>query len=492
MALYMKTRSSLNQKMEISYQLRERVFRTISEHNLIEKGDTVIAGVSGGADSVCLLFLLLDLKERLSIDVTALHVEHGIRGESSRCDAGFVEKLCKEHDIPFQMKEVDAPGYAKEHKVTLEEAARLLRYGAFFEAAKQFNEKRVKIAVAHHRDDQAETVLFQMARGSGLRGLGGMHPKRDCIIRPLLNCSRRDLELYLIENELPYRTDETNRDNQYARNRIRNVILPELKEIQPGCIDHIAAAAGELQEIDAYIKKQAGPVYEQIAKWQEGCLRIGLGDFDALDPVIKKEIVRMAIGEFIPAKKDILRRHIESIVALADKENGKELHLPQGVLIKKTEHALVFQKGEWKNTAAIQTGPWILLRDQKTEQNVDPEVLVGSECTLKSRIFPYRNDLTIPEDTYTKWLDYDRIKNGLLIRTRRSGDYLCIDDAGHKKSLQDYFVNNKIPADIRDQVLLLADGDHVVWIPGYRISTQYKITDQTENVIELQITGGLS
>ena len=241
--------------MEISYQLRERVFRYISEQHLIEQGDTVIAGVSGGADSVCLLFLLLDLKERLQINVTVLHIEHGIRGERSRQDAHFVEELCKTHDIPFQVRSVNATEYAGEHKVTLEEAARILRYEAFAEVAATYGDAHVKIAVAHHRDDQAETVLFQMARGSGLHGLGGMHPKRDRIIRPLLTCSRRDLELYLSENNLPYVTDETNQDNQYARNRIRNVILPELKEIQPGCIDHIAAAAGELQEIDAFIKK---------------------------------------------------------------------------------------------------------------------------------------------------------------------------------------------------------------------------------------------
>lgn len=482
----------MNRKMEISYQLRERVFRYITEHNLIEKGDTVIAGVSGGADSVCLLFLLLDLKERLGINVAALHVEHGIRGEDSKKDAQFVEELCRLRHIPFEMREVDAAGYAKEYKMTLEEAARILRYGAFTEAISRYGEKHVKIAVAHHRDDQAETVLFQMARGSGLRGLGGMHPMRDQIIRPLLTCSRRDLELYLLENDLPYCTDETNLDNQYARNRIRNVILPQLKEIQPGCVEHIASAAAELQEIDAFLKKQAEPVYAQITETKAGCLQIRLRDFDALDPVIQKEIVRMAIGEFIPAKKDILRRHIESIVALTGKENGKELHLPQGVLIKKTENVLVFQRGEWRENSAEWTGPWILVAEGDTEVEIANEVLLDPEHVFKSRIFPCRDDLTIPQDTYTKWLDYDRIKNGLLIRTRRSGDYLCIDDAGHKKSLQDYFVNNKIPADIRDQVLLVADGDHVVWIPGYRISTQYKITDQTRNVIELQITGGLS
>ena len=481
----------MNRKMEISYQLRERVFRYISEQHLIEQGDTVIAGVSGGADSVCLLFLLLDLKERLQINVMVLHVEHGIRGESSRQDAQFVGELCRLHDIPFQICSVDATGYAKEHKVTLEEAARILRYDAFADAAATYGDEHVKIAVAHHRDDQAETVLFQMARGSGLRGLGGMHPKRDRIIRPLLTCSRRDLELYLSENDIPYVTDETNQDNQYARNRIRNEILPALKEIQPGCVDHIASAAGELQEIDAFIRKQAAPAYERITEKNEGSLQIGLCDFSGLDPVIQKEIIRMAIGEFVPAKKDILRSHIESIVALAGKENGKELHLPQGVVITKTEQSLLFQKSGTREAGLHTEGAWILCTLPETELSVAKDVSISPDQVIRSRVFPYRKGLTIPEDIYTKWLDYDRIKNGLQIRTRRIGDYLCIDDAGHKKSLQDYFVNNKIPAGIRDQVLLLADGDHVVWIPGFRISAQYKITDRTENVIELQVMGGI-
>ncbi|MCR4946598.1 MAG: tRNA lysidine(34) synthetase TilS [Lachnospiraceae bacterium] len=474
--------------MEISYQIRENVFRYITERRLIEQGDTVIAGVSGGADSVCLLFLLLELKPRLSFYLSVLHVEHGIRGEASRQDAAFVEALCQKHGIPFQLRSVRAADYAKEHKLTVEEAARILRYEAFADAIRNAGTEHVKIALAHHEEDQAETVLFQMARGSGLRGLGGMLPKRDNIIRPLLSCSRRDLLLYLEEKEEPYCTDETNADNSYARNRIRNKILPELTEIQPGCIGHMAKAAEELQEIEAFLRKQAEPLYQQVAKRKNNDLIIETDEFSKWDIVLQKEIIREAVGEFVPGKKDILRRHIDAILTLSDKENGKEIHLPKGIVVKKDGSGLLFRKSD--EPEECEEGPWLLFTEEGRELDLSSETPIGNGRTVQCRIFPYDPNVAIAHDTYTKWLDYDRIKNGFQIRTRQKGDYLCIDETGHKKSLQDYFVNCKIPAKVRDKVLLIACGDHVIWIPGYRISTAYKITNETKNVIELQITGG--
>ena len=491
MALYMKTRSFLNRKMEISYQLREQVFRFITEQKLIEKDDAVITGVSGGADSVCLLFLLLELKDRLPFSLSAVHVEHGIREKASRNDAAFVADLCRKINVPLRIIPVDAIEYAKNNKLTLEEAARTLRYNAFADIIREQENEHVKIAVAHHKEDQAETVLFQMARGSGLRGLGGMQPKRGPIIRPLLSCSHQDLLLYLSEREQPYCVDETNADNKYARNRIRNVILPELKIIQPGCVEHMANAAKELQEVERFIQAQALPVFHEVTEHTESGLRIRTEPLLKQDPVLQKEIIRMAIGECVPEKKDILRRHIESILILSRQEEKKELHLPKGLIVKKEVGVLLFQTGN-PEEKEFPEGPWILYREEPKEADPEVEHPIGSAHLLKCRIFPYEKGFSIPEDTYTKWLDYDRIKNGLQIRTRRKGDYLCIDDEGHRKSLQDYFVNNKIPSELRDQILLLSSGDHVVWIPGYRISTAFKITDRTKKVIELQITGGLS
>ncbi|MBP5383678.1 MAG: tRNA lysidine(34) synthetase TilS [Lachnospiraceae bacterium] len=478
--------------MEISYQIREQVFRYISEHRLIEQGDVVIAGISGGADSVCLLFLLLELQERLQISVKAVHVEHGIRGENALNDARFAEDLCGKHDIPLTVLHVNALQYAGEHQLSLEEAARICRYEAFEQIRAGYGTANVKIAVAHHKGDQAETVLFQLARGSGIKGLGGMQSRREHIIRPLLSCSREDILLYLKEKNIPYCMDETNADNSYARNRIRNEILPALKEIQPGCVEHIAKAAEELQEVEAYLHRQAETVCQSVIIRNADGIEIETGDFDRYDPVIRKEVIREALAAFVPGRKDILRRHIDSILSLIQKEDGKEIHLPKGVRIRKQGSRLVFGTWESDPDQRYPEGPWILYTGKETELHESAEFPIGEEKMLVSRVFAYESGAAIPQDTYTKWLDYDRIKNGFHIRTRRSGDYLCIDEQGHRKSLQDYLVNEKIPADVRDRMLLIADGDHVVWVPGYRISAYYKISEQTKKVIEIRITGGFS
>ncbi|MCR5267910.1 MAG: tRNA lysidine(34) synthetase TilS [Lachnospiraceae bacterium] len=482
----------MNRKMEISYQIREQVFRDISEQKLIEHGDTVIAGVSGGADSVCLLFLLSEFQKRVDFSLKVLHVEHGIRGEDAIRDAEFVQELCAKNGIPCSITHVDAADHAKKNHMTLEEAARILRYQAFEQARKAAGSDHVKIAVAHHKEDQAETVLFQLIRGSGLRGLGGMRSRRDSIIRPLLSCDKQDILYYIEENHLPYRTDESNADNRYARNRIRNEIIPALLKMQPGCVDHIAKSAGELQETEEYIEKQTEPLYLKAATEEGGAVVLDLTDFSVYDPVIQKALIRRAVGTCIPAKKDVLRSHIESIRELVEKENGKELHLPKGLRVQKQQNRLIFQKCKESDCFSEEIeGPGLFWEEDETEVSGKAEIAIGAERLLKIRTFSMETGLVIPEDTYTKWFDYDRIKNGLQIRRRRTGDYLCIDDNGHRKSLQDYFVNTKVPAAVRDRLLLVADGDHVVWIPGYRISAAYKITEQTKTIMELKITGGL-
>ncbi len=477
----------MNRKMEISYRVREQVYRYIVDRKLINKGDTVIAGVSGGADSVCLLFLLKELMPRLEFDLSVLHVEHGIRGDASLEDARFVEDLCRKEGIPFQCRQVDAGSYAKEKDLSLEEAARTLRYEAF---AKACTEKGAscKIAVAHHMEDQAETVLFQMARGSGIRGLGGIRPVRDNIIRPLLTCSRQDLLLYLKEKQISYRLDETNTDNRFARNRIRNQTLPELNDLQPSATRHIANAAEELQEIENYIRKQADIVYPGIVSEDGTVTRIDTKGFLELDHVLRNAVVKIAIEAFVPGRKDILRRHIDGVCGLAGGESGKELHLPGGLVAQKQGQYLLIHSR--RNGGIPEEGPWILYDDAAVEWNDEGDFALEGGRVLQKSVFAYDPAYGIVGDTYTKWLDYDRIKNGLQIRTRRNSDFLYIDEAGHKQKLQDYFVNCKIPAGIRDRLVLIASGDHILWIPGYRISSGCKITEQTKRILELRIRGG--
>lgn len=227
--------------------------RYIGANQLIRPGDGVVVGLSGGPDSVFLLYALHTLQPRMGFTLRAVHVHHGIRGAEADRDEAFSEKLCAKLDIPFQAVHVAAPAYAAQHGFSLEEAARILRYEALEAARRQLGQTRAAwIAVAHHLDDQAETVLHNLVRGAGLRGLAGMENRRNHVIRPLLSIKREDILKWLKQYDIPYVTDSTNADPHYTRNRIRSTVLPELREINPEASAHIAHSAALLREADAY------------------------------------------------------------------------------------------------------------------------------------------------------------------------------------------------------------------------------------------------
>ena len=227
--------------------------RYIGANQLICPGDGVVVGLSGGPDSVFLLYALHTLQPRMDFTLRAVHVHHGIRGAEADRDEAFSEKLCAKLDIPFQAVHVAAPAYAARHGLSLEEAARILRYEALEAARQQLGQTRAAwIAVAHHLDDQAETVLHNLVRGAGLRGLAGMENRRNHVIRPLLSIKREDILKWLKQYDIPYVTDSTNADPHYTRNRIRSTVLPELREINPEASAHIAHSAALLREADAY------------------------------------------------------------------------------------------------------------------------------------------------------------------------------------------------------------------------------------------------
>lgn len=227
--------------------------RYIGANQLIRPGDGVVVGLSGGPDSVFLLYALHTLQPRMGFTLRAVHVHHGIRGAEADRDEAFSEKLCAKLDIPFQAVHVAAPAYAAQHALSLEEAARILRYEALEAARQQLGQTRAAwIAVAHHLDDQAETVLHNLVRGAGLRGLAGMENRRNHVIRPLLSIKREDILKWLKQYDIPYVTDSTNADPHYTRNRIRSTVLPELREINPEASAHIAHSAALLREADAY------------------------------------------------------------------------------------------------------------------------------------------------------------------------------------------------------------------------------------------------
>lgn len=471
---------------------------------LIVTDDVVLVGLSGGADSVCLLLLLIELQKEMAFTLQAVHVEHGIRGAESEADASFAEELCKKHCVPLQLFHVKATEYAKEKRLGLEEAARILRYDCYRQAADEVIRKRnsvgdensftVKLALAHHADDNAETVLFQMIRGSGIDGLAGMQPKRKLdaqieVIRPLLTMTRKQIEAYLENVGQTYCTDSTNMETIYSRNKMRQEVLPLLTEINTQAVSHINQSAAYLRELGDYLKDQVACAVEQTLCESEQGILIKKDALLKYPRIIQSELLHLAIAKAAGVAKDISANHVQSVCGLFDLQVGRQLSLPYGVIAKRRYEGVILGK-----EAKVEEDE-VFFHINKKELD---EILLQGDFVVTLQDVKIRFQLqdiieeTAPilKNTYTKCFDYDKIRDSFQIRTRREGDYLIIDNAWHKKRLKEYFINEKIPAEQRGKMLLLTEGAKVLWVVGGRISADVKISNQTTKILKVQITGG--
>ena len=314
-----------------------KVRKYMEQFNMAEKGESVIVGVSGGADSVCLYKILLDLKNYFDIDIIAVHIHHGIRGEEADRDMNFVENMCKNDGVKFRCYKYDVPGYAKTNGLSEEEAGRTLRYKAFDEVAKELisNGRSVKIAVAHNRNDSAETFIHNLCRGSGLKGLAGIPYKNGSIIRPVLCLTREEIEMYLSEHNITHIDDSTNFTEDYTRNKIRHRVLPYLSEnINDNSISHICQAADELREIEDYLSEVTNYMYENIVSEHNNCIYINRKALACEKEIIQKRIVRACIEKAAEKLKDITRKHIEDVIDLCGRQTGRYIMLPYGIIAR--------------------------------------------------------------------------------------------------------------------------------------------------------------
>lgn len=467
-----------------------KVSEYVRENHMIEEGDEILAGVSGGADSVCLFFLLKKMQEEIPFHLTVMHVNHNLRKNADK-DEEFVQKLCREYQVPFVKVRVDVPLLIKEKGLSVEEAARIARYDAFVKQAYIIEEKRkktVKLAVAHHENDQAETVLFHLFRGCSLTGLRGMKPVRKednlTLIRPLLCVGREEIVEFIQSQGLSYVTDETNMDNQYSRNRIRNQLLPMAEQfICPKTVGHIAKTAEDIGMIEEFLDSICQREYESVVVVKEKeNLRIACLNFDKMHNYLKREILYRAISQLAGVKKDIARVHIEALMRLFDSQVGSRIDLPYGICGRKSyEYVELFIK---ESMAEAEEIPEMT----ETVLQIPGDTFFSKGQIIKARIFTYDNTQEIPKKKYTKWFDYDKIKKCLVVRNRSASDYFYFDDC-HKKMVKDYMVNEKIDRVQRDKIFLICEENHMIWMPGYRISAYYKVNNETERVLELSYVG---
>lgn len=470
----------------------QRIYNTIETYQMIEPGMKVIAGVSGGADSVCLLIALAKYREKVPFSLSVVHVEHGIRGEESLEDAAFVQELCGQLQVDFYLEPCRVTQYAAEHGMTVEEAGRVLRYQSFEKVRKQIGADR--IAVAHNENDQAETVLWNLIRGSGVKGLGGIRPVRGRVIRPLLFLERSEIEALLREQGQSWRTDRTNASCDYTRNRLRNEILPQMEQhLNRQAMRHIAQSAENLQSVQAYLESQTERAAAGCVK-QEGdqSVRLFLQPYCSQEPLIQQELMRLCLGKLQGyGAKDIGRVHMEQLLALAEKDCGKEVQLPHQLRAVREKDCIRFllsehrkgQKDGKEENSAKRTEVRISLENGSQQLELD-----GKRVTLELMENSDRVQQEIQtEKKYTKWLSYDTINRNVCFRTRSSGDYLVINEAGGRRKLKDYLIDQKVPRDCRDQIWLLADGSHILWAVGMRISERAKVRQDTKLVLKIQI-----
>ena len=509
--------------------MKNKVITYIQENHMIEAGDTVVAGVSGGADSVCLLLMLLKYRENCPFDLIAAHVHHGLRANADG-DEAYVRALCDKFGVPLRVLHIDAKEEAKSRGVSVEEAGRICRYDFFGRIlAERINKEEMtggadsvreitaekelpacgKIAVAHHRDDLCETILFQMFRGSGLSGLRGILPVSGNVIRPLLDVSRQEIEEYLTACGVEWRTDESNEELIYARNRIRHEILPVAEEICSGAGEHMAESAKRLREIEEYIASQAK---EEKAKYfrysndSETSSILLLNPITSLPKALLGTLVLQALCEVAGKKRDIGQVQVDAVIGLFSLQVGRRREFLYGLTAKREYEGvrICLEKktdergnnsgrpddedtgGGAKSGAFAGTEAEIRITDGKGSIIPDGGIFkLGEEFEGKVHFLKEADLNKIPTDSYTKWINCDTINNCLLFRHPEAGDYMVVTKEGGQKKLRDYFVNEKIPAKQRSRLWVLADGNRILWVVGYRIGEDAKITPDTECVLEI-------
>lgn len=461
----------------------ERVYKYIEEFHMIEKGDTVIAGVSGGADSVCLFHVLLQLTQRIGFSLSVVHIEHGIRGREALEDMEFVKNLCQSYSVPCNVYRYDVKQLAKEAKLTEEEAGRKVRYASFAQEKKKYS-GNVKIAVAHNMNDNAETMLMHLIRGSGISGLCGIEPVREDIIRPLLFLRREEIETYLNSIGQPYCTDSTNLATDYTRNKIRLQVLPKLSQVNPQAVWHIHQATEKLTEANRFLQQQVEDAYQHIVTKEQDKFILQVQPLEDAEDYLKGEVIKRVLTECGGSSKNIGNVHIQSVLKLTKRVSGKEVDLPYQMQAQRVYETICIQH---KKPLVTQQEKEVLIPGSG-QYNV-PEREETFEVSVEIRE-KHKKNVNKLEKTYTKCFDYDKIEGSLVIRTRKPGDYLIIDEKGHRQSLKSFFINEKIEREVRNQILLVAEGSHILWIVGYRCSMGCRVDESTERILKIQRVGG--
>jgi len=471
----------------------KKVLTTIEKFQMLDKEDRVLVGFSGGPDSMALLNFLNEMKGLLNIKVYALHINHQLRAKAADEDEQFTIKVCKKMDIAIKSKKIDVMKYAKKHKLSIEESARVLRYEELSKQAKRL--RCNKIAVGHNANDNVETVILNLVRGTGLAGLSGIPPTRDKIIRPLIEIERKDILDYLKQKKLEYCHDLTNIELGYRRNYIRHKIVPVLLDINPNLINTILRTSEIIRDTNNDVMKMAAQAKKNVVlKASKGRIVLDIKKLLSYNLLIRREIIKTILPrlEF---------EQIGAILALVNRPSGKRLELTKDYIVWKEYNKLILAQTEerkvnlsnkvWKvNIGKMTKIPELgleLTADttnimNATEAQRTPRKELG-DAKLSSA--PVSVSSVSPWQSYAMF-DKSAITFPLSIRLRRPGDRF-IPFKGKEKKLKEVLIDDKIPVRTRDRLPLLCDAHNILWIIGSRRSNIGLITNKTKEMLEVKI-----
>lgn len=488
----------------------ERLLASLRSAGTFSAGTRVAVGVSGGADSVALLQLLLELRDELGIVLSVAHVNHKLRGAASDGDALFVRKLAAAQKLDFYCERVDVATKARREKANLEDAARRVRTDFF--AKLIADGKAERVAVAHTADDQAETVLAHILRGTGLAGLGAIHPETKCVVRPLLEMRRAELRAYLRAKKQKWREDATNQDTERTRARIRKKLLPLLeREFQAGVVEHLASLAQFAREDEKFLEWMAAERTAALVQKKGETTRIAIEDLrvpvrvedsaetnerkDAMSAfeALTKRIVRRLIEEKKRGAGQITAQHVGAVLELARRgENGKTAQLPGGVEVRRTRDELIFcttfgkkdRKGQEPGRTESAGKSAACDFEYKIDfKNDDIELRAPrAGCAFRLRVIDWLAKRGETSESGAV-LDRERLRGQLVLRNWRFGDRL--QPAGHEKAhkLKRLLNEKRISRWEREGWPVLACGDVVVWARGFPVAAGFEATEKTRSGI---------
>ncbi|MEW6456510.1 MAG: tRNA lysidine(34) synthetase TilS [Acidobacteriota bacterium] len=452
----------------------EKFRNTIKKYNLLSENDLVIVGLSGGPDSVALLHLLLDYKKTFPIKIYLCHVNHKLRGKESEDDEEFVKEIARSLNLSIKVFSCDVKRFAKEKKVNLEEAGRILRYDFFYKLADEI--KAQKIALGHNLNDQAETFLIRVLRGSGLTGLSSIFPVSEgSIIRPLIELSREEIEFYLKEKTLSYRLDKTNLDVKFLRNRIRHELIPYLqRDFGKKLISNIAKAAEIIREENELNELVEADIYDKVIDLFDGSLAINLEKLISYSLAAKRRIVRRFLKNIIGSLRRISFKHVEDILNL---KKEKEIILPGRYIIRRE-------------------GNYLFNKTSKPEKiNYSFELNPNEKIYIKELGFSFHAELIdIKNRIYTEfddrkrvYLDFDKISFPIHIRNRENGDRYKPLGAYGKRFINEIFREKSILPRERDKYPIFLSENEIIWVFSLPVSENFKITEKTKKILKIEL-----